>query len=449
MCCSVIYILRIFTDNAMSADKSSFLDHPAFTLPLAAILMFFSSNRLIAQEPSTAIAPWKLGVSNFDGKGYELPAIFESPLETTPSSTVANPSVATTPYSVPVDPQATNVPFSSNAIISGADLESADLTSPSSSEIRRVAGYQYVPTGATPVGSGATQEIMLPGPLLTGPNINPGTMDVGTSEVTIAPPVQSSDAVVINDSVTNHIDQQLHQATETAPLHQEVVRWYHYPARWMKGWDSNAEFGIDGSSGNAETLALQTGLELKRKTDAYTLQLDFDYRQASSRSTTIEDNGRFNLDYDRMFGDSAWSLFGKYGMEWDKFKPFDLRLNLNGGVGYHWIRSDDASLVTRFGAGASKEIGSPDEDWIPEAVFGLDAERQLTSRQKVKAKIDYFPAWEDFTNYRLVFDASWEILLDGSDNLSLKLAATDRYDSTPQGAKPNDLYYSLLLLYKF
>ena len=29
------------------------------------------------------------------------------------------------------------------------------------------------------------------------------------------------------------------------------------------------------------------------------------------------------------------------------------------------------------------------------------------------------------------------------------LAATDRYDSTPQGAKANDIYYSLLLLYKF
>ena len=48
-----------------------------------------------------------------------------------------------------------------------------------------------------------------------------------------------------------------------------------------------------------------------------------------------------------------------------------------------------------------------------------------------------------------VTDLAWEILLNDSENLSLKLAATDRYDSTPQGAKPNDIYYSLLLLVKF
>jgi hypothetical protein len=236
---------------------------------------------------------------------------------------------------------------------------------------------------------------------------------------------------------------------ETPPLEEEVIRWYQYPRRWMRGWDSHAELGLDGSTGNARTLAIQTGLETKRQTDDYTLALDFDYRQASNRSETTEDNGRFNLDYDRLLHDSPWAWFAKYGMEWDKFKAFDLRLWVNGGAAYHWVRRDDATLVTRFGAGASKEIGAPVDDWIAEAVFAAEAERQLTSRQKVKGKVEYFPAWEDFGNFRLVSDLAWEILLDDSDNLSLKLAATDRFDSTPQGAKKNDLYYSLLLLYKF
>jgi putative salt-induced outer membrane protein YdiY len=237
--------------------------------------------------------------------------------------------------------------------------------------------------------------------------------------------------------------------SEPAPLQTDVTRWYQYPQRWIKGWDSHAEFGLDGSDGNAKTLAMQAGMELKRTTDRYTLGIDINYRQASSRNKTTEQNGRFNINFDRLLGDTAWSAFAKHGMEWDKFKPFDLRLNLNGGVGYYWLRSDTSTLTTRFGAGASREIGAPIDNWIPEAVFGMEAERQLTSRQKLKGKIDYFPAWENFGNYRLVSDVSWEILLDGSENLSLKLAATDRYDSTPQGAKPNDVYYSLLLLYKF
>ncbi len=238
-------------------------------------------------------------------------------------------------------------------------------------------------------------------------------------------------------------------SSEPAPLETEVTRWYQYPRAWGKGWDSHVEFGLDGSDGNANTLAMQAGLELKRKTERYTLGMDINYRQASSRNTTTEQNGRFNVNFDRLLGDTSWSAFAKHGMEWDKFKPFDLRLNLNGGFGYYWLRSDTSTLATRFGAGASREIGAPMDDWIPEAVFGMEAERQLTSRQKLKGKFDYFPAWENFGDYRLVSDVSWEILLDGSENLSLKLAATDRYDSTPQGAKPNDVYYSLLLLYKF
>ena len=257
-------------------------------------------------------------------------------------------------------------------------------------------------------------------------------------------PESSADASSKINSTTPGLD-----SSEPAPLQTEVTRWYQYPRGWMKGWDSHAEFGLDGSDGNANTLAMQAGVELKRKTERYTLGMDINYRQASSRNKTTEQNGRFNLNFDRLLGNTSWSAFAKHGMEWDQFKPFDLRLNLNGGVGYYWLRSDIATFATRFGAGASREIGAPIDEWTPEAVFGMEAEKQLTSRQKLKGKFDYFPAWENFGDYRLVSDVSWEILLDGSENLSLKLAATDRYDSTPQGAKPNDIYYSLLLLYKF
>ena len=62
---------------------------------------------------------------------------------------------------------------------------------------------------------------------------------------------------------------------------------------------------------------------------------------------------------------------------------------------------------------------------------------------------EYFPAWKDFNNFRLVADWSWEASLDEADKLRLKLSVNNRYDSTPQGARRNDLYYSLLLLYKF
>ena len=345
-----------------------------------------------------------------------------------------------TPYTVPIDPTQPALPSSpSGTWITGGLPSPRPSSSPRGFEIPLPDGVSWDDADTR----GVPDSLDAPSPP-ADEVIGNDLSSENESLEQLPPPVKSTEPV---SEIAEAIESG--QLDESPPLQEEVIRWYQYPLRWMRGWNSHAEFGLDGSDGNADTLAIQTGLETKRKTDRYTLALDLDYRQASNRNVTTANNGRFNVDYDRLLGDSNWTGFAKYGMEWDRFKAFDLRLNVNGGLGYYWINDDTTTLATRFGAGASREIGAPIDDWIPEAVFGLEAERQLTSHQKLKGKIDYFPAWEDFGDYRIVTDLSWEILLDGTENLSLKLAATDRYDSTPQGAKPNDLYYSLLLLYKF
>jgi len=154
-------------------------------------------------------------------------------------------------------------------------------------------------------------------------------------------------------------------------------------------------------------------------------------------------------DFERFLGDTPWTFFIKNGLEYDEFKAFDLRYNINSGLGYSFVRTDDLTLVGRFGAGVSREFGGPDDSWSPEALFGGDYEHQVTERHKLICKIDYFPEWDDFNNFRLVSDVAWEYLLDADGNLSFKLGANDRYDSTPNGRRPNDVNYSALLLYKF
>ena len=59
------------------------------------------------------------------------------------------------------------------------------------------------------------------------------------------------------------------------------------------------------------------------------------------------------------------------------------------------------------------------------------------------------PDVTDFLDYRLKSKASWEVLLDEETNLSLKVSLLDRYDSTPNGKKANDLDYTLTLLWSF
>lgn len=226
--------------------------------------------------------------------------------------------------------------------------------------------------------------------------------------------------------------------------------WYS-PWTWvpLDGWENSAELGVNGSAGNTESSSFQTGTRLKRKSDYTLFDLRATYNRTSSGGTETQNNALIYTNWERFLGKSPWTLFVKNGLEFDKFKAFDYRYNLNSGLGYQFFKTDDLTLTGRFGAGVSHEFGGPDDRWVPEALFGGDYEHQVNARNKLLAKIDYFPEWANFSNYRLVSDVAWEYLISADGNLSFKLGATDRYDSTPNGRKPNDVNYSALILYKF
>ena len=47
------------------------------------------------------------------------------------------------------------------------------------------------------------------------------------------------------------------------------------------------------------------------------------------------------------------------------------------------------------------------------------------------------------------FSVGQKVLLDEEKNLSLRLGVLEIYNSVPNGARPNDLDYALVLLWKF
>ncbi len=226
--------------------------------------------------------------------------------------------------------------------------------------------------------------------------------------------------------------------------------WY-MPWTWipLDGWENSAELGLNGATGNTESLTVQSGARFKRKTEITMFDLRLLQNRTKSAGLISQNNVLLYADFERKIGQTKWNYFVKQGLEYDELKAFDLRYFLNGGLGYSWIDRDGLLFSTRFGAGASREFGGANNDWIPEGVFGATYEHQFNPRNKVIAKFDYFPAWNDFSNYRTITDLAWEYLLSEERNLSIKLGALHRYDSTPGTAKPSDLNYSAMLLYKF
>jgi hypothetical protein len=259
-------------------------------------------------------------------------------------------------------------------------------------------------------------------------------------QVVPSPPVLSETEITTGNALPE-IEQQ--------PLMQRS--YWHYPSEFFTtgDWSKSAELGINGTDGNSQTMSMVAGLKLKRKTDREINDLRLTSQKTNTNGEETQNNTLLYYDYELFLGASPWSLFVKSGLEYDEFKAFDLRLFVNSGLAYKFIRTKELTTGVRFGVGTSREFGGPDDRWVPELLFGFDHEHQVNKRNKVSFKADYYPEWSDFENYRVVLDASWEYLFDEAGNLSVKLSAIDRYDSTPNGAKPNDLNYALLLMYKF
>lgn len=231
-----------------------------------------------------------------------------------------------------------------------------------------------------------------------------------------------------------------------APRAEEVVG---EPQPVVNLWKGSFELGLDGTEGNSQTLNFRLGFNAERATPDHVLTLDLDYRRNTTETEETAHRAFLDSRLERLFPESPWTCFLHGTVDYDEFKMFDVRITADLGLGYHLLKTESSSLAARVGGGGSHEIGSADEEFVPEAVFGLDFARQLSKRQKLTFSVEHTPDVTDFGDFRLTTRAGWEVLIDQEMNLSLKLSVLDRYDSTPDGVKPNDLDYAAVLLWKF
>lgn len=231
---------------------------------------------------------------------------------------------------------------------------------------------------------------------------------------------------------------------------EETMRWYE-PHYWIRpmAWETGLELGLNGSSGTSESFSIRAGGYLKRESRFSKIDLSAYHNRTSTGGENTQNNATFDARNDWMLDDtSPWTLFATTNVFYDEFQTFDVQTNINSGIGYRFVRDPDLDLIGRVGIGTSREFGGPDDRWVPESLFGIEYSQRFWKTQKLYSKVDYFPDWDQVGEFRLVADAGWEIQLAEPSNLSLKLSANDRYDSTPNGAEPHLVNYSVLLLLK-
>lgn len=226
-------------------------------------------------------------------------------------------------------------------------------------------------------------------------------------------------------------------------------QYYHVDYWFGKAkWKNSAELGLNGQTGNTESNSLRVGAKIKREGEATIFSADIRHLRTSNEDGLTQNNAyvKHKLEWPLKIHEK-WSLFEKTDIEYDEFKAFDMRLVFNGGVSYKPYKTEATDWTLSVGSGFSQEYGSPQKGIIPEATLGSELSHQLTEKQSFQIKFEFFPAFEADQGYRSVTDASYTIALD--HGLSLKISAEDRYDSTPNDRKRNDLDYACLLIWQF
>lgn len=223
------------------------------------------------------------------------------------------------------------------------------------------------------------------------------------------------------------------------------------PDSFLKGWKGQIEGGLNGSTGNSESLSFRFAAAADRKTSKMTTHADTNWTFATSDGQKSKDRWEANLRNDWIINESRWSIFALGKAEWDEFQAWNWRLSGFGGVGYAFIKTDKTLLNGRVGLGLTKELGGNNRTGVtPEGDLGVDFSHQLTQRQKLFVTSDLYPSFRDFPEYRWVTKGGWEILVDPETNMSLKIGAEHRYNSSPGlGVKRSDLDYFLALVWSF
>jgi len=103
---------------------------------------------------------------------------------------------------------------------------------------------------------------------------------------------------------------------------------------------------------------------------------------------------------------------------------------LHTGLAFKVVDEELRKFKLRFGGGASREVGSVNDDWDPELQFGADWERKIFDNTRLYATVDYYPNVSAFSEFRLNTNAGLDFLVDASRNINFRIFAQNRYDNT-------------------
>ncbi|UCG12731.1 MAG: DUF481 domain-containing protein [Deltaproteobacteria bacterium] len=200
-------------------------------------------------------------------------------------------------------------------------------------------------------------------------------------------------------------------------------------------WNANFDLAFSYTDASTETNAFAVGLEFERKKEPTELFLGAYYRYATTQTqgeerVKNEDRifGRGRLDYtlsERLFSFAAVSA------ERDEIQQIRFRTDPNVGLGYRFVKRENLVISGRTGPGYvyQKYFDGQTNDYFT-ILFGGDLDAKLPYGSKLRIRVEYLPAVDDWTDNYLVRGAlDFTVPIIGW--LDFKFTILDIYNSQP------------------
>jgi len=253
-------------------------------------------------------------------------------------------------------------------------------------------------------------------------------------------PSQQADPITTTTTTTAAI-------TPAAPSTDDRSFW--------SNWRGSVDLGVNGSEGNSENFAARGTLAAKRVTPTLETIALFRYIYVTDNGIKSKSRGDLNLRNDWLWTSSPWGFFAEGKLEYDEFQPWALRSSLFLGPSYTFWSTETTTLRGRAGLGVTREFGSQRNQFLPEALFGLDAAHRLSDRSRLFGSTEVLPNLADFPEHRTETRLGYELLVDPQTHLNVKFGVTSRYNSDPgetddgRAIKSNDVEYFITVGWDF
>lgn len=213
-------------------------------------------------------------------------------------------------------------------------------------------------------------------------------------------------------------------------------------------WNYEASAAITGRSGVSEKFAGSVGLKATLVSPHDKLEFSGAVNRAQENGNTTANDWKAGVDYSAFFSEkSVW--YARTDLTKDKIKQIDLRSNSAFGLGRKIAKTDARDTEVRLGLGYIYETYSGGSADFESA--GLDV--AIINAQKLgwaamNNKITFTPSFEDFANYRLLHETSFDLPIQSGQFWKLRMGVANDYQSEPAGGveKLDTTYFTALIL---